>query len=253
MYPSNHATSRSNAFTLVELLVVIGIIALLIAMIMPALAVARDSAKRVQCLSNLRQMVIAANAYAVTYRGSYPIAYYTASEGTTIYNYSWDMTIISSPAQPTQIVPGILWQGRGTLQIQQCPAYEKRTTSVDPYTGYNYNTSYIGHGQFERIVAPTKMSAVRKPSETVIFGDGQYAGGANKYMRAPFPNPADQLFVGRWAGTQGFRHRRMTNVAFCDGHAETFRDRYTSNADGAATVAPGTGFVSDDNRLYDLR
>ena len=58
----------------------------------------------------------------------------------------------------------------------------------DPFTGYNYNTSYIGHGQFERIQEPVKASAVRHPDATVLFGNGQYSGGANKFMRAPL-NP----------------------------------------------------------------
>ena len=72
-------------------------------------------------------------------------------------------------------------------------------------------------------------------------------------MRAPFPSPGDQSFSGRWAGTQGFRHRGQTNVAFCDGHAESRRERFTANADGADNVAAGTGFLSVDNSLYDLK
>ena len=62
----------------------------------------------------------------------------------------------------------------------------------------------------------------------------------------------DETFNGRFAGTQGYRHRKMTNVAFCDGHAEALRDRYTNtdDYDGAANVAAGTGFLSPDNHLY---
>ncbi len=71
-------------------------------------------------------------------------------------------------------------------------------------------------------------------------------------MRAPFPNPGDASFNGRWSGTQGFRHLKRTNVAFCDGHSESLSARYTNNADGAANVAPGTGFLSADNSMYDL-
>jgi prepilin-type processing-associated H-X9-DG protein len=71
-------------------------------------------------------------------------------------------------------------------------------------------------------------------------------------MRAPWPNPGDASFNGRWAGTQGFRHERRSNAAFCDGHAESMTDRFTDNANGAAHVASGTGFLSADNSLYDL-
>lgn len=240
------------AFTLVELLVVIGIIAVLLAILLPSLSGARETSKRVQCLSNLRQMAIMANVYAAANRGLFPIAYYTADEGAKTISYAWDLTTVRENGQPTEVVAGLLWSGKGPKQVQQCPSFEgKANWLVDPYTGYNYNTSYIGHGEFESIVAPVKVSSVRNPAAVALFGDGQWAAGANKFMRAPFPNPGDASFAGRWAGTQGFRHRKMTNVAFCDGHAESLRERFTDNADGgAAKVAPGTGFLSKDNRLY---
>ena len=89
--------------------------------------------------------------------------------------YCWDLTTIEG--NPNAVIPGLFWQGRTTLQIQQCPSFEGAADWLnDPYTGYNYNTSYIGHGQGESNPAPAKGSEVRRTSKTILFGDGQYPG-----------------------------------------------------------------------------
>jgi len=228
--------------------VVIAIIALLAAMLLPALSNSKATAKRIQCVSNLRQMGIAAHIYVGDNSDYYPVAYWSATENGMTVSSCWDLTTIES--SPSSVIPGLLWQGQGNMQIQQCPSFNGNANwSTDPYTGYNYNTSYIGHGQDESIPEPAKTSDVRHPVKTVLFGDGQCASGADKFMRAPWIDD----FWGASAGTQGFRHQNRSNAAFCDGHAESLAACYTNNADGAASVAPGTGFLSADNSMYDLQ
>jgi prepilin-type N-terminal cleavage/methylation domain-containing protein/prepilin-type processing-associated H-X9-DG protein len=247
MMKPNGRAQASAAFTLIELLVVVAIIAILAAILLPVLAHATSRAKRLQCLNNLRQLSIAAQVYNGENAEFYPEAY--SYDLVNDISYCWDLTTYE---KTSRVVPGTLWE-QTNPQIQQCPSFNGSANwGSDPYTGYNYNTSYIGHGQYESIPQPVKTSAVHHTAKTVIFGDGQYSGGANKFMRAPYPNPGDASFSGRYSGTQGFRHDGLSNVSFCDGHAESWAACYTNNSDGAAKVVPGTGFLSVSNSVYDL-
>jgi prepilin-type N-terminal cleavage/methylation domain-containing protein/prepilin-type processing-associated H-X9-DG protein len=240
-----------RGFNLIELLVVMAIIAILAGLLLPSLGNSKLSAQRIQCLSNLRQMAIAAHVYVNDNSDFYPIAYYYDQINGVNASFAWDFTTVET--SPNSVIPGLLWEGTGTEKIQQCPSFIGAANWLsDPYTGYNYNTSYIGHGQFEDIPDPAKSAAVLHSAKTALFGDGQYSAGADKFMRAPWPNPGDDDFSPRWSGTQGYRHQQRSNTAFCDGHAESLSACYTNNADGAAEVAAGTGFLSTNNASYDL-
>jgi prepilin-type processing-associated H-X9-DG protein len=251
----------SKSFTLVELLVVTAIIAVLISILLPALTGAREQAKSVYCLNNLRQMVPAAHAYAQSYADHYPIAYYMEDPILTrplLVTHAWDFTITSRGRTIISVRPGNLWEGLPADRIHQCPVYSGPANWLgDPFTGYNYNISYIGHGDPDgkgSVVPPSRITDPADPVRTALFGDGEYYGGADKFMRAPFANPGDVNFIGRSGGTQGFRHRRQTNVAWADGHAAVHADRFTTTYDfDAPNIAPDTGFLSPDNSLYDLQ
>jgi prepilin-type processing-associated H-X9-DG protein len=150
---------------------------------------------------------------------------------------------------------GFVWEGSDVSRVQQCPSFEGQDHAIeDPYTGYNYNTSYLGHGPSEVNPEPALVATIRTPAGCAMFGDGEYAGGANKFMRAPFEDVAgggDQ-FAFRHAGTQGFRHRGACNVAFVDGHATSLGSRFVETDSDREAIAEQTGFLSADNDLYDL-
>jgi prepilin-type processing-associated H-X9-DG protein len=201
-------------------------------------------------------MAAAATDYAVRNAGSYPPAQWTDPDPTV--QREWDFVRRGGEV----VGPGFLWDPQPVTAAHQCPSFEGSAQSVgNPFTGYNYNTSYIGRGTGELVAAPARMAAVKRAARTLLFGDGQWRLGANKFMRSPLRSPSEDpvtLSDGslmRAAGTQGFRHRGATNVAFCDGHAESVRGRTTA---GNENVVEGTGFVVDDaateelNGYYDL-
>ncbi len=229
------------------------------AILIPALAKARQQGERTLCLSNLRQMGIAAMVYTNDNDDYFPMMLITEIDGSLFKLCAWDFTTVYDSGQRC-VEPGLLWGDEMIERIQQCPSFKGAANwAVDPYTGYNYNASYIGGSaavKNGRVVAGTvvmssKICEVKKPSECAIFGDGQWADGANKFMRSPLPGKLDTFFPGRYAGTQGYRHLDKTNVAYCDGSAKSVQECYKGME--PASIAEGTGFLSSDNSAYDLK
>ncbi|HRK31008.1 MAG TPA: type II secretion system protein [Tepidisphaeraceae bacterium] len=112
---ANHR--RTRAFTLVELLVVIGIVAILIAALLPALGKARQAADRTACLNNLRQVHKAFLLYAMNHDGQVPIGYRTASK-------QFNSMIYSTTAGGRWVLFGLLFDAGlfPTQRVLFCPA-----------------------------------------------------------------------------------------------------------------------------------
>ncbi len=243
---------KRGGFSIVELLVVIAVIGMLTTLIFPVARYGIEESRRAGCLSNLRQMVSAAHLYAADHDGRFPPGSQFEQDGLLVIMHAWDYSTIRDWGAGGQVTvkPGLLWQSTDPGRVQQCPSFHGAANWMnDPYTGYNYNVSYVGHGAGETITTPIRVSQIINPSRCALFGDGEWEGGANKFMRSPLTAPGDAAFSGRYAGAQGFRHRGMSNVAFADGRAESWKQRHT----GPYPQMPAhIGFLSDDNTMYDL-
>ena len=262
---SEEATRRAapRGFSLVELLVVMGIIALLASLLIPAIMRARNVAQSMTCLNNLRNLNQMAMNYAIDYDDRLPLAYYYVADENKMY--CWDVTT-TGMAPDITYEPGMLWYamdlGSADSAVHQCPEIEEgEPWTGEQYTGYNYNSSYLAGyalniGGNITISHSVRLGMIKKPEECAMFGDGEWSGGPNKFMRAPFGDKkgGDEGFTGRYAGTQGYRHMGKTNVVFADGHAVSWPERHTeSYPHEVPNIAEGTGFLSEDDELYDLQ
>ena len=256
-----------KGMSLIEILVVIATSTILMGILLPSLNIARQQAKRTVCLNNLRQMATAANTYTIDNDGHFPLAYKTEKVNGVRRFISWDFTTWKdwSEEEPVDHVEsGLLWMGQTIGKVQQCPSFSGSANWLsDPHTGYNYNTSYIGINESIQPANSTRIIEVKSPTQTVLFGDGEYTGGANKFMRSPFASQRDLSFADsdRYAGAQGFRHMHSTNISFCDGHVDSKKELFTSTDPAGQEILEEynethndkIGFLSSDNKPYDLK
>lgn len=207
---------RQAAFTLVELLVVIGIIALLISILLPALNKARAASEKVKCASQMKQVATAVFLYADDNKGAVPIAY-DSRLGSGPQGY------VVERLRP-YLGDGVGLAGGDMYRMFLCP-----TASSGDRPGLfsiGYNSVYIFGKWWDPVTAPNpyvKLNRVRNAVETCMWIDA--------YENT---NPRDSYAVFMMFnlkalddsyGYPAFRHPGGANVAYCDGHVASVTEK----------------------------
>ena len=263
---------RKRAFTLVELLVVIGILAILIGVLLPVLSSARKSAQTAACANNLRQIALSSIAYAQDNRGYWPPAHLNYASKN---NHRWHGTRAGNSG-PFDFNGSVLKRFLQTKVVKLCPAFEPSSAGFETACGgYGYNDHYIGSSsedpraqtmmlsltEFEKQFGnvPAKQNMIRRSSEKLAFADAAMANAPGSIIEYSFLEPPRFSFGGKLIESSPslhFRHAgRRANVAWADGHVTAERFEWTwddqPNVYGADNARSNLGFFGPrDNRLF---
>ena len=202
-----------RGFTLVELLVVIGVIAVLIAILMPALSRARDQANRVACQNNVRQLLVGCTMYLNDNKMNWPFCNWSSQEGGSdsyagwLYRYPF-MTL------PGHREQNALWPYLHNHAIYHCPV------DAPPYRGTHGLTSYImngaanGYGRLTPDFKPVFYKVTKFKVTSIVFWeapDNEFWNDGSSY---PTEHMTDRHGKGASVGLFGGTVEWMTHKDF---------------------------------------
>jgi prepilin-type N-terminal cleavage/methylation domain-containing protein len=216
--------NRRPAFTLVELLVVLAVIALLTAIMFPALAAARGKAWQAACASNLRQLALANALYAEDNDGYYAPAAQGLFESDSRRWFGVRGPDGRFEPRDGPLVPYL----RDGGALRRCPAFQTVIGFDQGTGGYVYNYLAVGGRVWRMGYTPEAFDQgmreveLPRPAETAMFADGALDLGAG-LAEYGFMSPPPAL-AARIQGAAildpaiHFRHHDHANVVFADGH-----------------------------------
>ncbi|UCC96834.1 MAG: prepilin-type N-terminal cleavage/methylation domain-containing protein [Phycisphaerales bacterium] len=268
---------QAKAFTLIELLVVISLIALLLAILMPALAAARSGSRALACKSNLRQLLIAGVGYATENDGFCVPAASDMWDDAGLHRWHGRRDRLDEPFDPLRgPLVGYLADG----QVKECPekvdflkGQRWKANFEQGCGGYGYNMTYIGSRIWQNGIYSTqswkdayaltaRTTEIATPGETLMFADTAMANDQKSLIEYSFAEPPFTVHSGRprteyyMSPSIHFRHRDHANVGWADGHVEP---RRIAESDGANVYGIDSSemqlgwFEPVDNSPYDLK
>ncbi len=223
-------------------MVVIGVIALLVAILLPSLARSRETARSVKCRSNLHQWGVSMLMYTNTHRGMLPFEERPDPRPGLGEDENGDKIWDDLPpvgGRPAETRSWICWfdcldryMGRGVAaeEVKICPTVQRfepnREESYRMNSKLADSSRYKKDGSFNPYFMPyRKIDSLKRPPVTVVLFDGDVGVGLPAPGPASTPPPS---FKGRWRLTNddvNYRHNIATNLLFADWHAENIKKK----------------------------
>jgi prepilin-type N-terminal cleavage/methylation domain-containing protein len=250
--PPGGPGSRWRAFTLLELLVVIAIIGILAALLLPALARAKDMAKRVGCLNNQQQIGLGWEMYSGDYSGRMAINDVDTTDPNIPRSTtnSWVAGNAKYDIDPATITSGSIFVYVKNAAVYKCPAdYGMiQDTAITRYRSFSlsgYMNGPVADTTQFNIQPLHQTSQIQSPSKTLTFIDES----VNTLDDGHFLYTIDTTNFNNWLNIPGWRHQNGTVLTFADHHTEYWK--WKSPQPTTTWFGDGSG-LSDPAALEDL-